>query len=515
MTDTARPSDPIAPILHPVGNRRREWVLTPAGARPWRRRRLPGVGRHWLAWRGGYNPKTLQRERRLADKRPLWWLIGLGGLAVTAPFLSNAMLQVAIIFCVFAAINVVWTLIIGAAGILSLATMATVGLAAYAAAAANVFLGVPWPLMFPIGLLVGLLAGGLLALPSTRIDGLYYALLTIGVAEICRVSISQIRALAPQNSSINNVASFVPQDWYLQRPGQLLSFATAMALLLGALLLFRLVNSERLGLQLQAAREDEEFAEAVGIDYKRARLWVFLIASGALGFIGAYYAMLYRSISLNVFSLDQLLLMFAMIVIGGMGRAEGAVIGTAIVVVIDRALIDLGPLRIILIAAVVIAVTLTTHRGLADARAQFRAFRSRIRSERRAARTRKGGEVMPEEATEIHDKQLIAYRRFDKRLRERLKPLITPALIEEHRAAPLGPHSDALARVLNYFRRGEMPDKYAILQDGAPGAWSYTVMALSGEPGKPPRVVDDKTYATRDEAYHAVFLLRVNDLLES
>lgn len=508
-------TQPIAPTFQPVGNRRREYVQVPDGSRDWRRARLPFVGRHWLAIRGGYNPRTLQRERRLADKRPLWWLIGLGGLAVSAPFLPDTLLQVAVVFCVFAAINVIWTLIIGAAGILSFATMATVGLAAYASAAANVFLGVPWPLMFPIGLAVGLAAGALLALPSTRIDGLYYALLTIGVAEICRVWISQIRALAPANSSINNVDSFIPESWFLQRPGLLLGFATAFVLLLAALLLFRMVNSERLGLQLQAAREDEEFSEAVGIDYKRARLMVFLVASGALGFIGAYYAMLYRSISLNVFSLDQILLMFAMIVIGGMGRAEGAVIGTAIVVVIDRALIDLGPLRIILIAAVMIAVTLTTHRGLADARAQFRAFRDRIRSERRAARTRKGGEVMPEEATQIHDKQAIAERRFDKRLRERLKAMITPELIEEHRLAPLGPHSDSLARVLNYFRRGEMPDKYAILQEGPPEAWTYSVMALSGEPGKPPRVVDDRRYATRDEAYHAVFLLRVNDLLES
>lgn len=122
---------------------------------------------------------------------------------------------------------------------------------------------------------------------------------------------------------------------------------------------------------------------------------------------------------------------------------------------------------------------------------------------------------MPEEASEIDDKQLVAYRRFDKRLRDRLKELVTPELIEEHRLAPLGPHSDALARVLNYFRRGEMPDKYAILQDGPPEAWEYSVMALSGTPGQPPRVVDDRIYPTREAAYHAVFLLRVNDLLES
>lgn len=121
---------------------------------------------------------------------------------------------------------------------------------------------------------------------------------------------------------------------------------------------------------------------------------------------------------------------------------------------------------------------------------------------------------MPEEATEIADKQLIYYRRFDKRLRDRLKSLVTPELIEEHRLKPLGQHSDALDRVLNYFRRGDMADKYAILRH-SDNYDSYQVVALSGARGAPPRIVDDRTYHSIDEAYHAVFLLRVNDLMES
>jgi len=56
---------------------------------------------------------------------------------------------------------------------------------------------------------------------------------------------------------------------------------------LAALLLFRLVNSEPLGLLLQSARKDEELSEATGIDCKRARLHVFPISSAALGVIGA------------------------------------------------------------------------------------------------------------------------------------------------------------------------------------------------------------------------------------
>jgi branched-chain amino acid transport system permease protein len=501
--------------VRPLGRRPDQVTLKPRGKQTWRRFRPPLTRRHWLAWRGSYNPKSLRRERRLADKRPLWWTLGLGGLLIVTPLLSDQFITIAGVFCIFAAINVIWTLIVGAAGIFSLATMAVVGICAYAAAAANVYLGVPWPLLMPVGAVVGLLFGLVLALPSTRLDGLYYALLTLGIAEICRVSITQIKALAPSNSSINNVDSFIPAAWHLQRPGLLIGFAAAFLLLLAALLVFRLINSERLGLLLQSAREDEAFSEAIGIDYRRARWWVFVLASSALGAIGAFYAMFYRSISLAVFSLDQLLLLFAMIVIGGLGRSEGAVLGTAIVVLIDKGLIGLGPLRIILVTAIMIVVALTARDGLSGVRAQFRAFRNRKKSERRAARTEKGGEVMPEEATEIEDKQLIYRRLFDKRLREALKPTVTPELIAEHRAKPLGQHSDALDRLLNYFRREEMPDKYAILQIGPLKSCSYRVMALSGRAGQPPRLVDDKLYSTLNEAYHAVFLLRVNDLLAS
>jgi len=498
---------------------RRPWEVKghPDGNVARHRGRVPFTNRHWLKWRDVHNPKTLQRERVLLDKKPLWWFIGLSLLLVITPFLPNSLISVASIFCVYAAINVLWTLIVGTAGIFSLATLAVVGMSGYVAAAANVYLGVPWPFMLLIGPAVGLVAGAILAAPSTRLDGLYYALLTMGVAEICRVFVSQLRALTPTGGAITKVDSFIPEDWFLQRPGLLLGFGGAFLLLLGALLVWRLVNSERLGMILRAAktsREDEAFSEAVGIDFRRARLLVFLISSAALGVVGAFYAMYYRSISPAIFSLDQLLLLFAMMVIGGLGRAEGAVVGAAIVIVIDKGLIELGPLRIILVAAIMLLVTIFAREGFTGSRDQFRDFRKRKAGERRAHRTEKGGEAMPEEATEVLDKQELYYRRFNKRLRERLKLLVTPELIKEHRTNPLGHHSDALSRVLNYFRRGEMADKYVIMRLKN-GEERFRIMAVSGVKGMPPRIVDDREYDDLNDAYHAVFLLRVNDLMES
>jgi branched-chain amino acid transport system permease protein len=90
---------------------------------------------------------------------------------------------------------------------------------------------------------------------------------------------------------------------------------------------------------------------------------------------------------------------------------------------------------------------------------------------------------------------------------------ITPEIIDEHAAKPLGQHSDHLERMLNYFRKAPIPDKYAVYCTKP--FESYRVVALSGIPGVPPRVVDDRTYPSLDAAYHAVFLRRVNDLRSS
>lgn len=120
---------------------------------------------------------------------------------------------------------------------------------------------------------------------------------------------------------------------------------------------------------------------------------------------------------------------------------------------------------------------------------------------------------MPDEATEIADKQTIYVRQFDAQLRLELKRLITDQLIEEHRTTAGKRRSDALERVLTYFRRTAAADKYAVLAV-TPFA-EYRIVALSGRRGVPPRVVDDQVFHTPDEALHGVFLKRVQGLMKS
>ena len=482
------------------------------------RRRWPWTKRSVLRLEGQYNPKTLKREMVLKDKKPLFWVVGLAALLLLPLGVGNQrFLALFGIVCIYAAINVMWTLIIGTAGLQSFATLATVGVGAYGGAYLAITYHIPWPLMLVIGGIFGGLMGFLISLPARRLDGLYYALLTLGLSEFMRNFVTQSDALGGKfNGALFGVPTIIKSSMMQSRLGQSLAFITTFILLLGALAVFRWINGGRIGLMLKTAatsKEDEAFASAIGIDFTRARTWVFIVASAALGFIGAFYASHIGGTSLQIFSIDLLLLLLAMIVIGGLGKAEGAVVGTVIVVFITQWFVDWGPWRIIVVGVLALLSVLYTRNGIFGLRDQVREIRQRRQALYRASVTSRYAEFLPQQAPEIHDKSLIVGRVFERHLRDRLRGWISPEVIAEHEAKPLGQHSDHLERMLNYFRKAPIPDKYAVYCTKPFEA--YRVVALSGIPGVPPRIVDDRIYPSLDAAYHAVFLRRVNDLRSS
>jgi branched-chain amino acid transport system permease protein len=497
-----------------VGRRPRLPTLRGHGGALWQRWRYPFTRRTPLLIDTDYNPITLATERHVADKRPVLWLVALAAIAILPPLLGdNSAVAAATVFAIYAAINVVWMLTIGTAGIFSLATFAVVGVGAYGSSFLSIRFGLPWWGMLAVSPFFGLLFGIIITIPAVRLEGFYYALLTVGINELCRSYVVQSRPLGAADNGLFGADTFVPA-WMSERGGLVLGFYGAFLVLLAALTLYRLVNGQRLGRLLRAAPERHEaFAEALGIDFRSARIKVFLISSAALGGIGGFYATYFKGASPSLFGLDNLLLLLAMIVIGGIGTTEGALLGTFIVVLFDQVFIDLGPLRLMLVGLIMLGTVIFLRGGLMGAPAQWRAWRATRASERRALGRGTGSEFMPEEAAEIRDKQAIFLRRFDGWQRDALKRLVTDDLIEEHRRTMGRRRSDALERVLTYFRRAAVADKYAILAV-RPFA-EYRLVALSGRRGVPPRAIDDRAYATPEEALHAVFLKRVQDLMES
>lgn len=506
-----KPRAPGTPSV--VGKRRWLPILRGHGAASWQRWRYPFTRRTPLLIETDYNPFTLGAERRILNPAPILWVIGLVLIAVIPPQIgNNSFVLSATSFAMYAAINIIWMLQIGTAGIFSLASLATVGVGAYGSSYLSVHFGFPWWAMWLSGPVFGLVFGLVIAIPAIRLEGFYYALLTVGITELCRAYVTQDQALGSANGLLGT-DSFVPPGMS-DRGGLVLGYYLAFLLLLGALALYRVINGQRLGRLLRAAPEKHEaFAEALGVDYRTTRIQVFLISSAALGGVGAFYATVLHGATPSLFTMDQLLLLLAMVVVGGIGTPEGAVVGTLIVVLFDKVFIGLGPVRLILIAGIMLGTVLFLRGGLFGIRAQYLAWLGKRRSERRGRHSSKGGEIMPEEAIEIADKQAIFIRRFDARLRAELKQLVTEELIKEHRTTFGKRRSDALERVLTYFRSAAVTDKYAIL--AVKPSVEYRIVALSGRRGVPPRAVDDQVFTNEQDALHGVFLKRVRDLMDS
>lgn len=109
------------------------------------------------------------------------------------------------------------------------------------------------------------------------------------------------------------------------------------------------------------------------------------------------------------------------------------------------------------------------------------------------------------------DRNELALEMWERRMREAVRPLLTKRLIAEHKRDPAGFHSDALQRVLNYFRRSARLGNHVVVCTRPFKEWR--VARLTGEAGRGPAFVDDRKFNSAAKAAHALFLLRVDEMM--
>ena len=146
-----------------IGRFHYEYKSSNHGNKIWNRLRWWPTRRTILSTKGVYNRKSLKAEKIRRDKRPIFWFLGLLFLAI-APFIlpegnKTSLLTAGGIFGIYASINLCWTLIIGTAGIFSLATYAIVGISGFFTCWLSINLGLAWWTLPFIGMFIGLIFG--------------------------------------------------------------------------------------------------------------------------------------------------------------------------------------------------------------------------------------------------------------------------------------------------------------------------------------------------------------------
>ena len=287
------------------------------------------------------------------------WLVALlaivvAGLAV-APFAVGGAraLNTAATICVFVVLAASYDVLLGYTGIVSFAHTMFYGIGAYGVGLALAYMGPTWWAVFSgvaTSLVVSLALALAIGLISFRVRALFFAMITLAVASAFGLLASQLSDFTGGEDGRNfQVPELLRPSYRLVETeifgravdGRVLTyylvFASALALFL---LLLRVVNSP-LGRVLQAIRENEFRAEALGYRTLAYRTLANCIAALAATLAGVLMALWLRYTGpKTTLSFEIMTDILLIVVIGGMGRMYGAVIGAALFVLAQNYLQD-------------------------------------------------------------------------------------------------------------------------------------------------------------------------------
>jgi branched-chain amino acid transport system permease protein len=216
--------------------------------------------------------------------------------------------------------------ITGLTGQLSLAEGAFFAIGAYVAGILSTRFGVPFPLTVLAAILVGILAGLVLGLPTLKLTGHYLALATIGFTIIIQIVLTEWAPVTRGADGIGGIAPPVIGPYVIEH--DFFYFYLVLLFLVPLALIAWKVKRSRIGRALLAIREDELSAAASGIAVMRYKLLAFTLSTtfGAIG--GSLYAHgMTHYISPDFFNFDLSVTMLVMLLLGGQFSVPGAIIG--------------------------------------------------------------------------------------------------------------------------------------------------------------------------------------------
>lgn len=251
-------------------------------------------------------------------------------LALLPLVLSSYLMTIFILIFFYAYLGQAWNIIGGYAGQLSVGHAAFVGVGAYTAAVLSVETGLtPWLGMFAGGALAGAL-GAVVGFLAFRfgLRGFYFVLLTVAFAEVGRIVVTNTDAVG---GAVGYYITFTG-DWrQFQFRDNLAHYYITLGLMLGATALVAGLERRRFGIYLAAIREDENAAEALGVNTFRVKLTAMVLSSFLTGIGGTFYAFYLLSLQPGaVFGIPLSVEIIIRPIVGGAGTVLGPILGSFI-----------------------------------------------------------------------------------------------------------------------------------------------------------------------------------------
>ena len=236
---------------------------------------------------------------------------------------------------------------------------------AYSYALLNQAFGLGFWACLPVGGFMAIVFGLALGFPVLRLRGDYLAIVTLGFGEIVRLVLLNWTSLTGGSGGIKNIPgpSFFGQELEIAANTIFIYYLVLLAVILTIIVISRLKNS-RVGLALQALREDEIACEAMGIDLARVKLSAFALSSCWAGFAGVIFAAKTTFINPASFTFMESAMILSMVVLGGMGSIVGVVIAATILILAPEYLRAFSEYRMLIFGAIMVIMMIFRPQGL-------------------------------------------------------------------------------------------------------------------------------------------------------
>ena len=283
-------------------------------------------------------------------------------LAIVPFFISNDFYyEIAIIALFNAMICVGLNLLMGYAGQISLAHGAFAGLGGYISAILVGHYGFSVLVSISVALVFMALFAFMLSKPILKLKGHYLAMATLGIGIIINIILDSEEHLTGGVDGMS-VESFIVFGFELTQSWQW--YILAALLLIFTLWLAQNLIDSPLGRILRSMHDSEKASDSVGVDVSHYKSIVFVISVVIATLAGSLYAFFSGFISPQEASFNHSIELVVMVVLGGMGRLYGAVIGAVVLTALPQLLTTFEDYQTLIYGVIIIVVMIFMPKGI-------------------------------------------------------------------------------------------------------------------------------------------------------
>jgi len=246
--------------------------------------------------------------------------------------ISGYLITILITIIIYAILAHSLNIITGHAGQISLGHAAFFGIGAYTSALLHTQAGLSFWISVPLAAVVAGIIGALLGIPCLRVRDDFLAITTMGIGFV----VEAVFLYIPFFGGAMGIGGINLPSWFGQEMSKTGYFLLILVVFVFLILLDWRLGRSWIGLAWASIREDEQAAEAMGVDVVRFKVMAFVLGSAIAGLAGGFYAHFLTFIMPQNFGFGQSIIILCMVVFGGIGTRWGPIIGAMILGVLPE-----------------------------------------------------------------------------------------------------------------------------------------------------------------------------------